>query len=524
MAKILIDINVILDDLFKRDKKSEALIDGLVESDHELYITASMVPVLDYFLNKYEADKIRFKEKFLSVFRIISTTGIEASGAIEFQDGEDALIAMSFKRIAEDGIIVTNDKNFPLSGLSGLTVEEAMNSLFTHPAKENPYISMLDLKKEYRSYMEEIDGAVLRSTAEANYILGPEVGRLEERIAGYTDVGYAAVCSSGTEALVLALRSLAIQNKNKEYWDKGDLVITTPFTFTATGDAILRSGATPLFVDIDLETYTISAGEIEKALEKYGGMVKGIIPVHLYGQPCNMDGVMKAANERGLFVIEDCAQSFGAKWRGRHTGTFGDAGCFSFFPSKNLGCFGDGGAVTTNNKELAGIIKMLIKHGGKDKYNVEHIGYNARLDTLQASILLVKLNYISEFTERRRGIAGAYNEGLEVLTGLKDLTSLNIPREAENSYHVYHQYTIAVKNGNREGLQNYLKENGVSTIVYYPVPLHKMKVFEGRCEMYGKLKNAEEASKIVLSLPIEPLQTKGDIKHIVSVIKNYVNA
>ncbi len=291
-------------------------------------------------------------------------------------------------------------------------------------------------------------------------------------------------------------------------------MITTPFTFTATGDAILRSGATPLFVDIELESYTINPELIKKVLDKYGSKVKGIVPVHLYGHPCNMDEIMDIAREYNLFVVEDCAQSFSTKWDGKMTGSFGDVGCFSFFPSKNLGGFGDGGMITTNNEEVAEVIRMLLKHGGKDKYNVDHIGYNARLDTIQAAVLLAKMQYIDEFTERRRKIASIYNEEL------KDLNWLKTPYEHPKAYHVYHQYTIRLTGKDRNQLQRYLKENGIDSMVYYPVPLHKMKVFiNNGMEIFESLENSELASKSVLSLPIEPLMEEREVDIIVETIK-----
>ena len=272
-----------------------------------------------------------------------------------------------------------------------------------------------------------------------------------------------------------------------------------------------------MFVDIDLDTYNINPELIEKAVKKYGKRVKGIVPVHLYGQPCNMDEIIKIAKENDLFIVEDCAQSFGAKWDGKQTGSFGDTGCFSFFPSKNLGGFGDGGMITTNDEELYELILMLRKHGGKDKYNVDHIGYNARLDTIQAAVLLAKKDYIDEFTKRRRKIAQIYNENL------KDIDWIEIPKNSDKAYHVYHQYTIRLKGKNRNKIQQKLKEKGIQTMVYYPVPLHKMKVFQNNgMEVFEDLKNSELASEMVLSLPIEPLLEEYNLKEISSIIKNEI--
>lgn len=376
-------------------------------------------------------------------------------------------------------------------------------------------IPMLDLKLEYEYMKKDIDSAIKKCLEHQKWILGPEVKELEDKIANYVGVKHCIGSSSGTEALVLSLRALAIKLKGKEYWERDNLIITTPFTFTATGDTILRAGATPLFVDIDPDTYNINPEKLRDCLKQYGNKAVGIIPVHLYGNPCNMDEIMEAAKEYNLFVVEDVAQAFGGMWKDKKLGSIGITGCFSFFPSKNLGGFGDGGMVATNDDDIAEIIRMLIKHGGKDKYNVDYIGYNARLDTLQAAVLLAKFKYIDEFNERRRKIAEIYNKEL------KDIEGLVLPKETPYGTHVYHQYTIRVKDGKRDELQRYLKEKGISTMVYYPVPLHKMKVFDGRCKVWGSLTESEKACESVLSLPIEPLMDKEVVKDIVREIRGF---
>lgn len=389
-------------------------------------------------------------------------------------------------------------------------------------------IPMVNLKLEYEYMKDEIDSVIKRCLGHQNWILGPEVKELEDRIAEYLGVKHCIGVSSGTEALVLSLRALAIKIKGKEYFDKSDEIITTPFTFTATGDAILRAGAKPVFVDIDPETYNIDSIKIREYLTQHSALktqnsanVVGIIPVHLYGQSCDMDRINATSEEYGLFVVEDVAQAFGGRWRGKRLGSIGTTGAFSFFPSKNLGGFGDGGMVSTDNDEIAGIIRMLLKHGGKDKYDVDHIGYNARLDTLQAAVLLVRLKYVNEFNEKRREIAAVYNEGL------KEIEEFILPGHTPlpDVYHVYHQYTMANLNiERRDGLQRCLKENGISSMVYYPVPLHRMRIFgDGRSRTFGALDNAEKACSIVLSLPIEPLQGKYVTQMVIDVIGNFAS-
>ncbi len=378
-------------------------------------------------------------------------------------------------------------------------------------------IPMLDLKLEYEHMKADIDAALARCLEHQRWILGPEVNALEEQTATYLDAKHCVGTSSGTEALVLALRSLAILRTGQEFFNCAQQIITTPFTFTATGDAILRSGATPVFVDIDPVTFNIDLVQIKQYLEKNSEHVIGILPVHLYGRACDMDAILSLAEEYDLFVVEDVAQAFGGSWKDKKLGSLGDAGAFSFFPSKNLGGFGDGGLISTNNGKLADLIRMLIKHGGKDKYNVDHIGYNARIDTIQAAVVLGKMNYLDEFNRNRCQIAEAYNQGLAGVDGIVCPT-------ADEPGHVYHQYTIRVENDRRNELQDYLKENSISTMIYYPYPLHKMKVFGGaRAIVANALPETEDACKSVLSLPIEPLMEKDKVQNVVAQIKEWIS-
>ncbi len=382
-------------------------------------------------------------------------------------------------------------------------------------------IPMLDLKLEYEYMKENINQAIQKCLDHQQWILGPEVKELETKIAAYIGVKNCIGVSSGTEALLLSLRALAIKLRGQEYFDRTDEIVTTPFTFTATGDAILRSGATPVFVDIDATTFNIDSSHIREYIvsQKNEGRlsVVGIIPVHLYGRSCDMDAIMKIAEENGLFVIEDTAQAFGGTWKGRRLGSIGTTGSFSFFPSKNLGGFGDGGMVSTNDDSIAEILRMLLKHGGKDKYNVDHIGYNARLDTLQAAVLLAKLKYVDDFNKRRKKIAKIYHRELSGIDPLVLPFSSNESEEA----HVYHQFTLRVKNEKRSELQKYLMENGVSSMIYYPLCLHAMKVFKDRCKNVGLLNNSEQTAKEVLSIPIEPLMATSTVMEVTAAIKRF---
>ncbi|MCL4455820.1 MAG: DegT/DnrJ/EryC1/StrS family aminotransferase [Nitrospirae bacterium] len=376
-------------------------------------------------------------------------------------------------------------------------------------------IQMLDLKAEYEYMKDSIDAAIKKCLAHQKWIFGPEIAELEDTVTKYLNAKYCIGVSSGTEALVLSLRALAIETKGEEFFNKEDKIITTPFTFTATGNAIARSGATPVFVDIDPETYNIDSKKIKEYLTSAENVI-GIIPVHLYGQPCNMDEIMGIAAEYNLFVIEDTAQAFGGEWSGSKLGSIGTTGAFSFFPSKNLGGFGDGGMLSTNDPEINEIVRMLIRQGGKDKYNVMHVGYNARLDTMQAAIVLAKMKYINEFIERRRKIAEVYNKDLE---GIEGLSLPKIPSAA--SKHSYNQYTVRVDVEKRDLLQKFLNEKGISTMIYYPLPLHKMASFERIMEISGSLEVSEMMSQEVLSLPMSPLQKEEDTYYVTETIKEF---
>lgn len=363
-------------------------------------------------------------------------------------------------------------------------------------------MEFLDLKKQYQSIKKEINQAIQRVLNSGSFILGKEVEDFERELANYCGVKYAIGVNSGTDALLLSLMALEI--------GPGDEVITTPFTFIATAEVIALRGAKPIFVDINPKTFNIDENKIESVITS---RTKAIIPVHLFGQPLEMDKIMKIAKKYNLYVIEDCAQAIGAQYQGKMVGNFGDFGCLSFFPSKNLGAYGDGGAVLTNNKRLAEKIKMLRVHGSKKKYYHDLIGINSRLDALQAAILKVKLKYLNFWIKSRQKKAKIYNQGF---AHIKEIV---IPSVAKNCQHVYHQYTLRVKNRNK--LIKYLKQNSVPSIVYYPVPLHLQPVFKYLGYKKGDLPEAEKASKEVLSLPIYPELSRKEQNFIIRKIREF---
>ncbi len=379
-------------------------------------------------------------------------------------------------------------------------------------------IPMLDLARQYAYMKEDIDSALARCLSHQRWIKGPEVEELEARMAEYLGTRHCIGVASGTDALLIALRALAIKSKGKEYFEREDEIITTPFTFVATGDAILRSGATPVFLDIDPHTLNIDPQRIEEYLEDGARNAVGIVPVHLYGQACDMDAITGIAKKHNLFVLEDAAQALGGAWEKRRLAGIGDAGALSFFPTKNLGCFGDGGMIATDDDRIAELARMLTQHGGKDKYRSEHLGYNSRLDTLQAAVLLAKLPKLEEMLERRRRIAALYHRGLKETPGIATLTC---PAKALPTYN---QYTVLVEGGKRDGLAERLKQAGIATAVYYRTPLHAMEVFENRSKTHGDLAEAQKAASQALSLPIDPMMEEAELERVVETLRRCIES
>ena len=365
-------------------------------------------------------------------------------------------------------------------------------------------IKFLDLTSQYKSIKKEIDEAIKRVLDSGRFIGGEEVEKFEKEIAKFCGVKYAVSLNSGTDALFLSLKALGI--------GKRDEVITTPFTFIATAGVIANCGAKPVFVDIEQDTFNIDPAKIEKAITK---KTKAILPVHLFGQTADMDEIMRIAKKYKLYVIEDAAQAIGAEYKGKKSGTIGDLGCFSFFPSKNLGAYGDGGMVITNNQKLAEKIKLLRNHGSspKEKYLNLILGTNSRLDALHAAILRVKLKYLPKWSKKRAEIASYYSKNLK---GIGDIIT---PVVASNRNHIFHQYTIRTKS--RDELQKFLKENEIPTMIYYPLSLHLQPAFKDLNYKAGDFPEAEKAAKEVISLPIFPELKKKEQDLIVKKIKEF---
>ena len=359
-------------------------------------------------------------------------------------------------------------------------------------------IPMVDLKGQYETLKQEIDEAVLEALSATQFILGPNVQAFEQEAADYLGVSHAVGCASGTDALHLALAAAGI--------GEGDEVITTPFTFIATAEAISYLGATPVFVDIDPKTFNIDLNQVEQAITN---KTRAVIPVHLFGQPVDMNALVKLCDDRGLTIVEDCAQSFGADIDGKMTGSFGAFGAFSFFPSKNLGCFGDGGLITTNDAQRANELKVLRNHGSRERYHHNVIGYNSRLDELQAVILRIKLKHIDDYNQNRRRVAHRYSSNLAD-TGIQTAYEDNI------GLHIYHQYTLLHEK--RDDIMKALQDAGIACAVYYPIPLHKQDVYmEAYKEVH--LPVSESVALNCFSLPVYPELPDAHVDAITEVIK-----
>ncbi|TVR08052.1 MAG: DegT/DnrJ/EryC1/StrS family aminotransferase [Phormidium sp. GEM2.Bin31] len=351
-------------------------------------------------------------------------------------------------------------------------------------------IPLLDLAQQYQSVQHELDQAVLEVMASGRYIGGESVMTFEREFAEYLGTNHCVSCNSGTDALFLALRALEI--------GPGDQVVTTPFTFIATVEMISAVGATPVFVDIDPQTFNLDLEQLAALLRASGTpQPKAILPVHLFGRPLDMTRLMALAQDYGIQVIEDCAQATGATWEGQRVGSFGAMGCFSFFPTKNLGAFGDGGAIATNDPKLAQRLRILKEHGATRRYYHEEIGINSRLDAMQAAILRVKLGHLDSWNRQRRQVAERYHQ---LLAPLRDLY---LP--ADSPGHVWNQYSLRLApTHDRDRLRARLQELGVGTMVYYPTPLHSQPIYRHLNYSEGDFPATEAVCRQVLSLPMFP--------------------
>jgi len=361
-------------------------------------------------------------------------------------------------------------------------------------------IQMVDMKKQYEEIRSRVEPKVSEVLAGGYYIGGPELKAFEEKAAAYIGVKHAIGCANGTDALQIAMMALGV--------GPGDEIITTPFTFIATAETIRITGATSVFVDIDPDTYDIDPEKIEAAITP---KTKAIIPVHLYGQAADMDRINSIAKKHGIPVIEDNAQGFGAKYKGKMLGSLSDIATVSFYPAKNLGAAGDGGLMLTNNDDLAAKVRMIANHGQNERYKHHVLGVNSRLDAIQASILNIKLDFLDSWNEKRRKAAERYKKNLE--------STAIIPFEHSDNYHIYHQFSIQVKS--RNDLQQYLTENKIPSAIHYPIPVHLQHAFADMDLAKGSFPVSEKVAESIISLPMHPHLTDEEIDFISNKIKEF---
>lgn len=371
----------------------------------------------------------------------------------------------------------------------------------------NP-IQMVDLKSQYLRIKPEVDAAIQRVLDSTAFIQGSSVFEFEQQLSQYTGSKYVVNCGNGTDALMAALLALGI--------GRGDEVITPAFTFVSTMEVIALLGATPVFVDVCEDTFNMEVQALEKAVTP---KTKAIIPVHLYGQCADMEPILNIAKKHNVKVIEDACQAIGAKYTFsdgtvKQAGTMGDIGCLSFFPSKNLGCYGDGGALMTQDVDLAEKLRAICKHGSKEKYHHQFVGFNSRLDTIQAAVLQVKLHHLDEFLTARNSAAYHYYKTL------KNVNWIELPEIKQNTTHTFHQFTLKVKEGKREALKQYLSEKSIPSMVYYPVPAHLQPAYHYLGYQEGDLPVSEQHSKEVLSLPMHTELSEDQLQYICQTIVN----
>ena len=499
------DNNIVLDFLLDRYKVSPRIYDLFEEflKFGKIYISSSQIHNIEYIFFKerkkiksFKDCKIEWNEFLNEIYFIKTPSYFDRRNMLFNNDIEDYLIELSAKII--NAKIITRDKEFMQN--SDLAV--SINDFFTLEKESKPKnINFLDLHSQYLSIHNEVDNGIDQIIKNTAFIGGKQVKQFEENFANYCQAKYCVGVGNGTDALTIALKSLDI--------GKDDEIITAANSFIATSEAITASGAKVVFVDCDPKWYTIDVSKIE---EKITEKTKAIIPVHLYGQPADMDAISSLAKKYNLYVVEDAAQAHGASYYGSPVGTLGDVACFSFYPGKNLGAYGDGGAIVTNNEQLAKKCRMLANHGRLEKYTHEMEGYNSRLDGLQAAVLSVKLKYLDAWNQKRNSIAEYYLKNL-IVSGVK------LPRKMKNVQHVYHLFVVQAER--RDELREFLKENGISTGIHYPVSLPHQKAYKYLGHKPGNFPVSEKLSETILSLPIYPELKKSQLDYIISKIKSF---
>ncbi|MDD3581753.1 MAG: DegT/DnrJ/EryC1/StrS family aminotransferase [Desulfobacca sp.] len=512
---IVLDVNVILDLLLKRglDYHSKvALFDQLRAQGATFWFAACALPSLEYIHAQEVKHLIRSGrinttlspaafarqqlDAFLPSVAIISTLGCHWQDIPpDHPDREDALVSLAAASIPGQTILWTGDRTFQ-SAAPDLPVYDhlGLKQYLEETASRPPAIPFVNLAAQQLQIRDRVERGIITVLKHGSYIMGPEIKELETKLASYAGVKHAITCSSGTDALLMPLMAYGV--------GPGDAIFTTPFTFIATAEVIQLLGATPVFVDIDPKTFNIDPKALAEAVISLGKnprtehlKPRGVIPVDLFGQPADYDRINAVAQKHGLFVLEDAAQSFGATYKGRQTGSLADVAAISFFPAKPLGCYGDGGAVLTDNDELAAIMRSIRVHGqGTHKYDNVRLGLNGRMDTLQAAIVLAKLGVFGQEITARQEVARRYSQALQKV--------VEVPYVAPECSSAWAQYSVL--SDRREVLQAKLKEAGVPTAIYYPLPLHLQGAFAHMGHKAGDFPVSEAASKRIFSLPMHP--------------------
>jgi len=462
------------------------------EKRMDAWVLSAAVPIIHSQLRQTMEDARARKvlEDFLAHVTLLPLTGTDISAALAGNGlgYMEALSVTAAKGFQLAGVVTLSPNRFRNAGIHTLKPEALVKFIQSgEPSVDK--VPLLNIPATLPEILPEVEQGIAEVIRSGHFIMGPKVVELEQRIAEYCQTPFAVGVSSGTDALLIALMAAGI--------GPGEEVITTPFTFFATAGSIVRTGAKPVFVDIDPITFNMDVQKIEAVITP---QTKAIMPVHLYGQCADMDPILELARKHNLTVIEDAAQAIGSEYKNRRAGSMGDYGCFSFFPTKNLGGFGDGGMVTTTSKELYEELKILRNHGAQPKYYHKRIGGNFRIDALQAAVISAKLIHLERWTAKRRDHAGLFNR-LLAEKGLQEF--LETPREIFPR-HIYNQYVVRVKNGKRDDLRKFLAEQNVMTEVYYPLPLHLQECFKPLGYRKGDFPVSEQAADQTLALPVAP--------------------
>jgi len=487
----IFDNNFIIDVLANRNGYKDKYFDIMIYclENQQACMSANQIDTLRYVIKKEYKDIYETYLKLEKRLMIVKTPSyVDFDSTLAKIDIEDYLIELTARSI--DAKIITSDKKF----LSLSDIAMSADEFYIYEKNRQKSIDFANLKKQHYLYHDEIEKEIDSVLNKTNFIMGDPVRELEKNLQDFTGAKHAITCSSGTDALLLAMMALDIK--------PGDEIITTPFTFIATAETIAFLGAKPVFVDIDEKTYNIDPTKIE---EKITDKTKAIMPVSLYGQPADMDAIQKIADKHNLKVIIDGAQSFGSTYKGKTDSNLGDIATTSFFPAKPLGCYGDGGAVFTNDDALAEKMKSLRVHGQSKRYHHRYIGMGGRMDTIQCAIVNVKLKHYEKDLKLRQEVAERYTKTL----GNKGLT---LPHIDKNTTSAWAQYSIRVQN--RDELQAKLKEKGIPTAVHYPMPLHLQECFEYLGYHDGDFPIAERVSEEIMSLPMNPYLTDDEIEYI----------